>query len=67
MSLTPLLSLPACAPPPAPVNDCRLELTSYKILQGEPDVDLHAVGKTMVGGMEVEVIDPVEVSFMIFI
>ncbi|CAM9527444.1 unnamed protein product, partial [Discosporangium mesarthrocarpum] len=38
-----------------------LELASYKIVRGTPDVDLSRLGKTAVGKMEVEVIDPVEV------
>lgn len=40
---------------------CRLELKSYRTVVGTPDVDLDVVGKTKVGGMDVEVIDPVEV------
>lgn len=39
----------------------RLELRSYRTVEGSPDVDLDVVGKTKVAGMDVEVIDPVEV------
>lgn len=40
---------------------CRLELKSYRTVEGTPDVNLDVVGKTKVAGMDVEVIDPVEV------
>lgn len=39
-----------------------MELQSYRILEGTPDVDLRTLGKSRVGDMEVEVIDPVEVT-----
>lgn len=38
-----------------------MELKSYRTVEGTPDVDLDVVGKTKVAGMDVEVIDPVEV------
>lgn len=30
-------------------------------MQGTPDIDLSVIGKTQVGDMEVEIIEPVEV------
>lgn len=52
-----------CAPPTLSscVCLCRLKLKSYRTVIGTPDVDLDVVGKSKVGGMDVEVIDPVEV------
>lgn len=43
------------------VCPCRLKLKSYRTVEGTPNVNLDVVGKTKVAGMEVEVIDPVEV------
>lgn len=40
---------------------CRLELKSYRTIEGTPDVDLDVLGTTVVAGMDVEVIDPAEV------
>lgn len=41
----------------------RLKLKSYRTVEGTPEVNLDVLGKTMIAGMEVEVIDPVEVRF----
>lgn len=41
----------------------RMELKTYRIMRGTPDVDLGKLGKTFVGPTEVEVIDPVEVLY----
>lgn len=46
-------------------NLCRLELKSYRTVEGTPDVDLGVVGKTTVAGMDVEVIDPGDVRFFV--
>lgn len=43
---------------------CRLELSSYRTVEGTPDVDLDVVGTSKVAGMDVEVIDPVEVRML---
>ncbi|CAM9785077.1 unnamed protein product [Ascophyllum nodosum] len=37
-----------------------LELKSYRTVEGTPDVNLDVLGKTMIAGMVVEVVDPVE-------
>lgn len=38
-----------------------MELKSYRTVKGTPDVNLDELGKTNVAGMDVEIIDPVEV------
>lgn len=52
------------SPPPGVIRAAsRLELKSYRIVEGTPDVDLGVIGKRKIGEMEVEVIDPTEVTW----
>ena len=57
-------NIPAGGPAPEKITDAiyerTLEITDYRILDAD-DVDLSAQGETTLGGMTVELIDPVEI------
>lgn len=56
-------NMPNGGPAPEAVTDAIFErtttITSYDILE-EDDVDLSVIGRTRLGGMEIEVVDPVD-------